>query len=84
MSLLFHPDALKRIAKQDAARVRDKTHWLWTNRQLVDHLPLGENLSGFYRRRVGKYRIIYTYDSEVDDMIIRLVGLRDDIYKRLE
>ena len=53
------------------------------NRRAVSHDSLGYNLSGFYKRRLGKYRIIYTYDDESDEMVIRLVGTRDEIYTKL-
>ncbi|MCH8826639.1 MAG: type II toxin-antitoxin system RelE/ParE family toxin [Chloroflexi bacterium] len=80
MGLLYHPDALKGLPPQDAKRIKDKIDWLWANRYVVNHFPLRENLSGFYKRRIGRYRIIYTYDSNPDDMVVRLVGSRDDIY----
>ncbi len=82
MGLLFHPDALKGLSPQDARRIQDKIDWLWANRGAVNHFPLRENLSGFYKRRVGRYRVVYTYDSNPDDMVIRLVGSRDDIYRK--
>jgi len=40
------------------------------------------NLSEFYKKRLGKYRIIYTYDDNADELIVRLVDTRDDIYKK--
>ena len=61
-----------------------KIDWLWLNREYVTHQPLSENLSEFYKRRVGKYRILYTYDNDSDDMVIYLLGLRDTIYKDAE
>ena len=82
MGLLYHPDALKGLPPQDAKRIKDKIEWLWANRHVVNHFPLRENLSGLYKRRIARYRIIYTYDSNPDDMVIRLVGSRDDIYNR--
>jgi mRNA-degrading endonuclease RelE of RelBE toxin-antitoxin system len=81
--LLFHKDALSGVPRQHAQRIVDKARWLWTNRRAVSHDSLGRNLSGFYKRRLGKYRIIYTYDDECDEMVIRLVGTRDEIYKTL-
>jgi len=81
MGLSYHPNALAAIPQQDANRLKNKIEWLWANRELVNHFPLSENLSGFFKRRVGRYRIIYSYDSNPDDMVIRLVGLRDDIYQ---
>lgn len=69
------------IPVQDAERVLTKAKWLWTNRTAVMHTPLAGDLSGFFKRRLGKYRIIYTYDKDADEFVIRLVGTRDEIYK---
>ena len=81
MSLLFDPDAFASVPPSDADRIMKKIDWLWLNREYVTHEPLSENLSGFYKRRLGKYRIVYTYDNDSDNMVVRLVGLRDTIYK---
>ncbi len=75
------PDALSGIPSQDAERVLTKISWLWANRREVTHHPLSGNLSGFYKRRLGKYRIIYTYDNDADKLVVRLAGTRDDIYE---
>jgi mRNA interferase RelE/StbE len=81
MALLFDKDALSDIPRQDAQRLLDKTEWLWLNRRAVTHQTLSANLAGFYKKRVGKYRIIYTYDNDADELVIRLIGTRDEIYK---
>lgn len=81
MGLSFDPDALASIPQQDANRLKAKIDWLWANRSAVHHFPLKENLGGFYKRRIGQYRIIYSYSGNPDDMVIHLVGLRDDIYQ---
>jgi mRNA interferase RelE/StbE len=81
MSLLFDPEAFASAPRKDVERLMKKIDWLWLNREYVTHELLSENLSGFYKRRLGKYRIMYTYDNESDDMVICLVGLRDTIYK---
>jgi len=81
MALLFDPQAFLSVPRQDAERIIKKIDWLWLNREYVTHKPLSENLSGFYKRRLGKYRILYSYDNDSDDMTIHLVGLRDTIYK---
>ncbi|MEX2599348.1 MAG: hypothetical protein WD533_06800 [Dehalococcoidia bacterium] len=47
---------------------------------MANHLPLSANLAGFYKRRVGIYRIIYTWGPDPDDMVVYKVGTRDDIY----
>ena len=80
MPLLYHADALEDIPRQDLSRLRNKIDWLWANRKAVNHLPLSRNLAGFNKRRLGKYRIVYTFDSSIDDLVVYLVGLRDVVY----
>lgn len=81
MPLFYVPHALDDIPSCDTDRLKRKIDWLWINRAYVKHECLHGNFSGFYKRRLGNYRIIYTYDETADDMIIHLVGLRDSIYK---
>jgi mRNA interferase RelE/StbE len=81
MALLFAPDAFKNIPGSEVDRLNRKINWLWVNRLLVKHEPLHWNLSGYFKRRLGNYRIIYTYDEASDEMVIHLVGLRDSIYQ---
>jgi len=81
MPLLYVEDALEAIPSCDADRIKRKIDWLWLNRSIVKHECLQGDFSGFYKKRCGKYRIIYTYDEARDDMIIHLVGLRDTIYQ---
>ena len=79
-SLLFDPEALSGVGKSDCTRVLEKIDWLWENRTAVVHHPLRNQLGGTYKRVLGKYRIIYTYNSNADDMTILMVGTRDSIY----
>ncbi len=81
MALLFAPDAFKDIQGSEIDRLTRKVNWLWINRLLVKHEPLRWDLSGYFKRRVGNYRIIYTYDETLDEMVVHLVGLRDSIYQ---
>ena len=80
----FVPDALAAgIPPDDVRRLFEKIAWLWANRKLIQHSPLKANLAGFFKRRLGDYRIIYTYDGEADDMVVHLVAPRDIVYKIL-
>lgn len=79
--LRFDPDALSGVLKSDINRIFEKTEWLWNQRTIVVHHPLRHELSGFYKRVLGKYRIIYYYDPKSDNMTIYLVGTRDSIYR---
>lgn len=80
MALKIADDALDGVAPEDKERLLNKIEWLWSNRKIVTHHPLSGNLSGFFKRRVGRYRILYTYDDNPDEMVVRLIGTRDEIY----
>lgn len=79
--LRFDPDVFTNIPIPDREHILTKINWLWDNRSLIVHHPLKHELSGFYKRVCGKYRIIYTYDNSPDDMLICIIGTRDEIYK---
>ena len=79
--LRFDPDAFSEIPQSESERILNKITWLWDYRGIVIHHPLRHDLSGLCKRTLGKYRIIYGYDEELDNMTIHLVGTRDNIYK---
>lgn len=78
---LIHEDALSGIPSQDVERILVKVDWIWKHRREILHHPLEGNLGEFYKRRIGKYRIIYTYDDNPDELVVRLVGPRSSIYQ---
>lgn len=52
---------------------------------LQGKIKIMENMDGFYRLRVGDYRILYTLIPEKNEITLVLVtdaGNRGDIYKR--
>ncbi|MDP2930093.1 MAG: hypothetical protein Q8N56_00585, partial [bacterium] len=79
--LRFTPEALKDVPQPDRDKILEKITWLWDSRSLIVHHPLRHGLSGLYKRVFGKYRIIYRYDQNPDDMTVHMVGTRDSIYK---
>ena len=79
--LRFDPDAFSGIPQSESERILIKITWLWDNRGIILHHPLRHDLSRLCKRTLGKYRIIYSYDENPDDMTVYLVGTRDDIYK---
>ncbi len=80
MPLSFVPDAFKGIPPRDVKILVNKAEWIWKHRKEIYHHPLKENLSGYYKRRIDPYRVIYSYDSKADEMIVHLAGTRDSIY----
>ena len=63
--VIILPKALKDLLKIDKAiakRITDKLAWLSNNIETVNITPLKSNLSGFYKLKVGDYRVIYDID----------------------
>jgi mRNA-degrading endonuclease RelE of RelBE toxin-antitoxin system len=77
----FNPDALAGLTEAECKRIKDKVGWLWDNRREVLHHPLRHDFSGLYKRVLGKYRILYTYDENSDEMVVHIAGTRDTIYE---
>ena len=81
MPLRYDPSALDGIPKKDARILVKKIEWVWTHRKEIRHHPLKANLSGYYKRRLDPYRIIYSYENDNDFLTVHLVGTRDNIYE---
>ncbi|AFZ51008.1 type II toxin-antitoxin system RelE family toxin [Dactylococcopsis salina] len=72
---------LKKLPSKLGKRIVNKINWLAENLEQVNSLPLSGNLSGFYKLRVGDYRVIYSLDQNSETIIIEKVGHRREIYK---
>ncbi|MBE9089208.1 type II toxin-antitoxin system RelE/ParE family toxin [Microcystis aeruginosa LEGE 11464] len=59
-------------------RILNKIEWLAINFEQITPLPLTREWSGFYKLRVGDYRVIYEFDRE--SRIIIRVGHRSEVY----
>jgi mRNA interferase RelE/StbE len=71
---------LKRLDKSVAERILIKLEWLATNAAIMAHAPLTGQWSGFYRLRVGDYRVIYQMDRENLVIVVEVIGHRSKIY----
>lgn len=81
MPLLYKDGALEEVSTHtDLTRLCKKIDWLWDNRAVRHHSPLKENLAGFYKCRLSKYRIIYKFDPDADCMAILRVAPRESVY----
>jgi mRNA interferase RelE/StbE len=73
-------DALQDLDKTIAKRIAQKIAWIATNADTLAHAMMTGEWHGFYRYRVGDYRIIYLLDSEERWLEIVLIGHRRDVY----
>ncbi len=73
--------SLESLDKDISQRILDKLKWLLENIESVDFIPLHRNLEGYYKLRVGNYRIIYTINHKHKTITLHKVGHRREIYK---
>ncbi len=74
-------DALERLDVTIVHRILLRISWLSTNLDNIKPQALAENLKGYFKLRVGDYRVIYGIVRENRLLVIEDVGHRRDIYK---
>lgn len=82
-SVTFEPESitdLDLIPDFIRLRILNKIKWLAINFEQITPLPLTREWSGFYKLRVGDYRVIYEFDRESRIIIIIRVGHRSEVY----
>ena len=70
---------LDNLAQVVRMRILNKISWLGINFEQITPLPLTAQWSGFYKLRVGDYRVIYEFERENKLIIIIRVGHRSEI-----
>ena len=63
-------------------RVVGKLHWLVEHFDDIVPLPLGGPWRGFFKLRVGDWRVIYEIESEQERVIVHHIGKRDEVYRQ--
>ena len=71
---------LKRLTSVIQSRIIKKIEWLGKNFDSITPQSLKGNLVGFYKLRVGDYRVIYGVDVESKVIFIAQIGHRREIY----
>ncbi|NMF84792.1 type II toxin-antitoxin system RelE/ParE family toxin [Nodosilinea sp. P-1105] len=71
---------LEKLAMDIRQRIIKKISWLGQNFENIQPIPLAANWAGFYKLRVGDYRVIYEIDNDIRVITIDQVGHRRDIY----
>lgn len=85
-SVDYDPHALKKMRKLDASVRKRIRKWIETNLEGCENprrrgKPLEGELSGFWRYRVGDYRIIAEIQDDKIIIFVINVDNRNDIYK---
>ncbi|MBM4463929.1 MAG: type II toxin-antitoxin system RelE/ParE family toxin [Chloroflexi bacterium] len=80
----FLAEAEADLTRLDATvreRIFRRVKWLSENFESITPKPLSGEFKGYYKLRVGDYRVIYSVSAQSKLILIRLVGHRRDIYK---
>jgi len=73
---------LRRLDKPIAQRIINNLKWLSHNFDNLTPDMLTSELKGFYKLRIGSYRVIYTANRGERLLVIHLIGHRRTIYNR--
>jgi mRNA interferase RelE/StbE len=73
---------LERLDKPLAHRIIERIRWLAANLDEIHPEPLTGDLVGFYKLRVGNYRVVYEILHAEKVIVIHQIGHRRDIYRR--
>ena len=79
----FQEDAISDIEKIDkviAQRILDKIKWLSENFLMMVPQPLKGKYKGFFKLRVGDWRVIYEFDNHEKTIKIHIVKHRREVY----
>jgi mRNA interferase RelE/StbE len=81
----FTPEAERDFQKLDKnlkRRIDEKLDWLLKNFDNIIPLSLTGKWQGFFKLRVGDWRVIYKVEWEKNRIIVYVIDRRDKIYKR--
>jgi len=84
-NISFVPEAeneFKKLDKNLKKRIAEKLDWLKINFDRISPSTLGGEWRGFFKLRIGDWRIIYKVDYSEHLIIIYLIGTRNKIYKK--
>lgn len=78
-------DAIRDLEKISSAfrqNILEKLDWLQKNFSEITPAPLGGEWKGFYKLRVGDYRVIYDVNWSTYRIIVVVVDHRSCVYRR--
>lgn len=73
---------LAQLEKTVGRRIVRRIRWLAENLDNIKPIALTGDLAGFYKLRVGDYRVVYEILHGENELVIHLIGHRSEIYRR--
>jgi mRNA interferase RelE/StbE len=77
--------ATRELAQLDrpvGRRVVERIRWLAANLDDLNPEPLMGDLAGFYKLRVGNYRVLYEILRSERTIVIHKIGHRREVYRK--
>ncbi|AFZ23203.1 addiction module toxin, RelE/StbE family [Cylindrospermum stagnale PCC 7417] len=71
---------LEELTQSVQKRVVNKINWLADNFDQITPQPLTADFSGFFKLRVGDYRVIYEFSQEERIIFINRIRHRREVY----
>ncbi len=75
-------DDLESLDRPVAQRIIRRIQWLADNLDAVNRETLTGQFAGYFKLRVGNYRVIYELLEEEQLLIVHVIAHRRDIYRR--
>jgi len=72
---------LEKLDKELEKRILGKIIWLRDNFDQINPLPLSSKWQGFFKLRIGDWRVIYTKEISGQRITIHKIDKRDKVYK---
>jgi len=72
---------LRRLDKPVARRIVSRLLWLAENVDAITPMPLKGEWAGFFKLRVGDYRVLYEIVEEEPLIFVLRIGHRREIYR---
>jgi mRNA interferase RelE/StbE len=79
----YEPEAfadLEKLTQATSNRIVKKINWLGENFEQINPQPLTADLSGFFKLRIGDYRVIYEFDRQEKIIFIDRIRHRREVY----
>ncbi len=73
---------LKKLDREVARRIARRLEWLSANADVVNPMPLAGQFAGFYKLRVGSYRVVYELLREKKLVVVYRIRHRKEVYRR--
>lgn len=73
---------LARLDRKSRLRIVEKLKWFTEHFEEVTPFPLDDPWKGFFKLRIGDWRVIYEVEETACRIVVHLIDRRDKIYKR--